>query len=77
MHMPLRTPPIIVRPLACEASLAMAMSDSQTLQADTEPPQANVELLLANHEHSLTDLLSPGRDPKPPWIDFLTDHETF
>ena len=38
----------------------MAASDTQTIQADAEPPQANVEPLLANCWPSLTDPCLPG-----------------
>ena len=52
----------------------MAMSNSQTLQANTKPPQANVEPLLAGRVHSSTDPLPPWRDSEPPQIMFLTYH---
>ena len=64
---------ITVRLLMCEASLAMATSNSQRLQANNKPTQPNVEPLLDDHEHYLTDPLLSQRDPEPPWIDSLNN----
>ena len=63
MHTSLRAPPFTVRLLACEASLVIAMSDFQTLQADTEPTQDNVEHLLSDREHSSPDPMPPQSIP--------------
>ena len=73
MHTPLRFPPFTVRLLACEASLAIVMSNSQALQADTEPTQDNVEHLLSDHEHYSSDPMPPRRDLEHPQSDALTD----
>ena len=70
-----RTPPITVRPLACEVSLAMDKSDFQTLQADTEPTHAIVEPLLADCEHSSIDSMPLLRDPEHLHIGCFTDHQ--